>query len=183
MEYYDRRVGQEMKDTWMKKGLVCAVILLFIGTGIVSAINVNQNNKSNTRMDNHPPDQPVFIGPIPKNVGVEYKLTIVTNDPDGDDIANYTIDWGDDNVDILEGPFPSSVGVVTSHTWYKEGWYILRCKANDTYGAESEWAEYLLRIWRTKISSNSLLLHFSESTQQIIQLFQNLLLHYQTRYM
>lgn len=112
---------------------------------------------------NNPPNKPEVCGPTHLQVGVDYDFTFVSTDPDGDNIANYTIDWGDENIDVVEGPFASGEEVITSHTWNEAGDYLFRCKANDIYGAESDWFEYWIKVGKkNKITTNPFLFYFVE---------------------
>jgi len=43
---------------------------------------------------NDPPTVPIITGPTSGAVSVSYEFTIVSTDPDGDDVYYY-IDWGD----------------------------------------------------------------------------------------
>ena len=87
-----------------------------------------------------PPDPPEINGPINGMVGEDYDYKFVSIDPEGDDIAKYTIDWDDDSdVEVVEGPFASGEEVIANHTWSENGTYLIRAKAMDIYGAESDW--------------------------------------------
>ena len=81
--------------------------------------------------DNKPPIKPDLTGPTNCNPREEYNYTIVSIDPDGDDIASYMIDWGDNNIDIVEGPFSSGEEIIVDHEWSKRGIYNIRAKAKD----------------------------------------------------
>ncbi len=121
--------------------LVAVAILILVTT--TSAVNVNFNG------DNQPPDKPEIHGQTHPIVGVEYEYTFSAIDPDGDDIAEYIVDWGDDTgEETITGPFASGEPATASHAWYEKENYILRCKAKDIWGYESEWSE--LFIWRSK---------------------------------
>jgi hypothetical protein len=113
--------------------------------------------------DNKPPVKPRVSGPTDGNPGNEYSYTIVTTDPDGDDIAYYIIDWGDTNIDIVEGPFKSGKDIVVNHKWSKHGTYGIRAKGKDINNAESSWSEKLsVIIPRNKFVYNSFFLRFLE---------------------
>jgi len=88
---------------------------------------------------NHEPNQPQLTGPSSGKPHVAYNYTIVTTDPDGDNVS-YLIDWGDESTSDWIGPYPSGESIVQSHTWSKRGSYTVQAKAKDTHGAESTWA-------------------------------------------
>ncbi len=88
---------------------------------------------------NPPPEIPIITGPTSGNAGKEYNYTFVSIDPDGEDIASYTIDWGDDNTEVVEGLFASGEEIVVNHTWSEKGTYTIRAKAADVHGIESDW--------------------------------------------
>ena len=109
------------------------------------------------------PEKPDISGKTKGKPGVEYEYTFVSNDADGDDIARYTINWGDDTGDIvITGPFASGEEITASHTWTSEGSYTITAKAEDSWGAESDWGQLEVTMPRNKILDNSLFLHFLE---------------------
>jgi len=87
---------------------------------------------------NQPPGAPDITGPINGKAGEEQEYTIVSTDPDGDDIYYY-INWSDGTNTIYIGPYESDEEVSISHTWEEKGTYIIKVKAWDYYQAESEW--------------------------------------------
>lgn len=88
---------------------------------------------------NCPPIPPTINGPGSGNVGTEYTYSFGSLDPDNDDIGDYTIDWGDNNVEVVEGPFDSGQIITVIHTWDEKGTYTIKAKAKDIHGAESAW--------------------------------------------
>ncbi len=97
---------------------------------------------------NLPPSDPEIKGPSNGNPGKDYKFTIVSIDPDDHNIKYY-VDWGDGN--NIETKYYLSGNVVTlNHTWNKNGTYLIKGKAIDQYGAESNWSEYEVIIPRTR---------------------------------
>jgi len=89
--------------------------------------------------ENNPPEIPSIDGSTEGTAGEEYTYEVCSTDPEGDEII-YCIDFGDDNGEVCVGPFPSETSVSVNHTWAEEGTYIVKVKATDTYGAESDWA-------------------------------------------
>ena len=101
---------------------------------------------------NQPPNTPSIRGSDPIIPGVvfvrpntEYEFTIVTSDSDGDDVY-YWVDWGDNSNSGWLGPNPTSVEIITNHTWSQPiSLKFVKVKAKDIYGAESGWG-YLIVI-------------------------------------
>jgi len=93
---------------------------------------------NNEPVENNPPDIPTIDGPSTGQKNSEYEYTFSTSDPDGDDVFYY-IDWGDNTTSEWLGPFKSGELTKSSHTWDKDGTYIIRIKSKDMDDAESEW--------------------------------------------
>lgn len=104
------------------------------------------------------PSPPAIDGPTNGKAGIEYNYTFVSIDPNGDDIANYTIDWDDGSgFEVVEGPFALGEEVTVSHTWSEKGNYKIRAKAKDIYGAESDWGYLEVTMPRKKAFNFNLL--------------------------
>ena len=98
---------------------------------------------------NKPPDKPVIIGANNGSVGMEYTYNVSTIDPDSDDVF-YHVKWGDSILPQIYGPYPSGEEVVLNHTWYKSGTYVIKAKAKDSNGAESDWATLEISMPKNK---------------------------------
>ena len=107
---------------------------------------------------NNPPSIPIIDGKTEGKVGVTYRYTFASRDPNGDKIANYIVDWGDGNESIIEGPFKSGRQVCALHNWTTKGGYIIKAKAIDIYGAEGDWATYYVSITKSKAINLNLFL-------------------------
>ncbi len=103
----------------------------------------------------NPPEPPTITGPTSGKVGKEYNYTFVSIDPVGDDIAKYTIDWGDDNIEVVEGLFVSGEEIIVSHIWNIEGTYNIKAKATNIHGAESNWGTLTVTMPKNQQSSQS----------------------------
>jgi parallel beta-helix repeat protein len=121
---------------------------------------------------NHPPDKPIINGQTSGKPGVEYNFSFVSTDSDGDSLY-YLIDW-DDGYEDVTGIHPSGTEVYVVHSWITKGTYIIRAKAVDTSGVESEWSEFSVTIPRNKLN-NKPLLYFLQSYLNIFQILQTLL--------
>jgi C1A family cysteine protease len=91
-------------------------------------------------INNHPPNKPTINGPTSGVAREELIFTISTTDSDGDHLYFY-IDWGD-NTEIYSDqiPYESGEEIQATHKWPQKGQYTLKVKAQDCYGAESDWA-------------------------------------------
>jgi len=70
---------------------------------------------------------------ILQNTSYDYGFASI--DPDGDDIAEYIVDWGDGTgEETITGPFASGVEATASHTWSEQGDYTITAKAKDING-------------------------------------------------
>jgi PKD repeat protein len=67
----------------------------------------------------------------------EYKTH--TTDPDGDQLW-YKWSWGDGSYSPWLGPFNSGAICETLHRWTIPGFYVVKVKAKDTLGGESDWS-------------------------------------------
>ena len=102
--------------------------------------------------DNSPPDKPTITGQINGKPNTEYEYKFVSTDPEGDNIT-YCINWGDDAAEVCIGPYPSGVEASATHTWSEKGNYIIKAKARDVYGAESDWATLSVSMPKNKLSN------------------------------
>ncbi|MBE3120860.1 MAG: PKD domain-containing protein [Thermoplasmata archaeon] len=94
---------------------------------------------ANIRVPNRSPLKPTFSGPLEGNRNVSYVFTVVTTDPDNDDVR-YTIVWGDgsQNTSPL---LKSGQSIETLHQWNSLGFYTVRVSAQDPSNATSEMYE------------------------------------------
>jgi len=90
----------------------------------------------------NPPDPPNISGPSSGIVEQNLGFTIVTTDPDGDDLYYY-IDWGDETSSEWLGPYESGQTITTSHSWTEIGDYNITVKAKDIHDVESGWSDPL----------------------------------------
>jgi hypothetical protein len=88
----------------------------------------------------NPPDKPDIEGPTSVRVNVEQEFTVVSIDPDDDDIKYY-IDWGD-NSTLETDYFPSGTKVYIKHTWTEKDNYSIKAKAIDSFNAESNSSKF-----------------------------------------
>jgi outer membrane protein assembly factor BamB len=89
-------------------------------------------------VNNEPPTIPTINGPISGKAKQNYNYTIVSTDPEGNNISYY-VDWGDGTNTGWIGPYVSGYQLTVNHTWSKQGTYTIKAKAMDNYSAESDW--------------------------------------------
>jgi parallel beta-helix repeat protein len=106
--------------------------------------------------DNGPPDAPSIDGPNKGKPGTPYTYTFTSIDPDEDQVSYY-IDWNDGNITDWTDFQPSGNSYSESHTWTTQGTYIIRAKAKDTDGFESDWGTLTVTMPRDKATNNILL--------------------------
>ena len=98
------------------------------------------------------PDKPMIDGTELGKPGIEYEYSLVTSDPDGDNVFYY-VEWGDDSVDGWTDPYESGVSITVSHVWDEQDTYVIRAKSKDIYNVESDWAELELVMVKQKSSN------------------------------
>ena len=84
------------------------------------------------------PNIPTITGKKHGHVRTSYDYTIVTTDPDQDNVQ-YFIEWGD-NTTTMTDFFESGEEIVLNHTWDIKGTYQIKVRAHDEYGKNSDWA-------------------------------------------
>ena len=88
---------------------------------------------------NDPPTIPTINGETDGKAGKSYDYTIVSTDPEEEDIY-YFVYWGDDNSSGWIGPYESGEVVTLSHTWEVKDTYNITARAKDIHGSKSDWA-------------------------------------------
>jgi len=112
-----------------------ALSVTWLGEGNLM-INISITN--NEALPNEPPEKPTISGPTRTKTGEDHEYTFVTTDPDEDDVY-YLVDWGDETNSSWLGPSASGEEATATHVWSEDGIYIVRVKAKDMDGAESDW--------------------------------------------
>ena len=124
-------------------------------------------------VENNPPNIPTIEGPTTGKKDTSYDFTIVTTDPDGQDVY-YDIFWGNAGSGDV-GPFPSGEEQVFEHTWTKFGRYTIKVKAIDATGAISEYGEFIIKIGLPRSIDNPLLIRLFQRFPNIFPILRNLL--------
>jgi fimbrial isopeptide formation D2 family protein len=168
---YDDATGAIITHSWNQEG-----------TYIIWLKITDENNNTDTDYAsvtiigevNKPPSKPIIYGQNIGKPGIEYEYTFISTDPDEDVIAKYTVNWGDGNNEIIEGPFESGMAVKTSHSWVKKGTYIINAKASDIHGLDSYWGTLNIKMPRNRILNIGLFEHFSNHFPILQKLLQRL---------
>jgi outer membrane protein assembly factor BamB len=115
------------------------------------------------------PFEPTINGPSSGKPNTPYTYKFTSIDPDGDDVS-YFIDWGDGNITDWTGYHTSGESYSKSYTWTTKGTYVIRAKAKDTNGYESDWGTLTVTIPRDKSTDNMLVLRILERFPLLQQL-------------
>lgn len=119
------------------------------------------------------PHEPTITGPTSGKAGYAYDYTFDATDPNGDNIYYY-IEWRDGEIEDWIGPYPSGEEITLNHTWFEKGTYVIRAKAKDIYGAESEWGTLEVSMPVKQLSINQLFLRFIERFVERFPLLQQI---------
>lgn len=103
------------------------------------SIDITVHITNNEELPNTPPVQPTINGPSSGRIGERCEFQVTTTDPDFDDVY-YMFDWGDDTYSNWLGSFTSGETISYDHIWTKQGNYIVKVKAKDVDGFETDWA-------------------------------------------
>ncbi len=104
---------------------------------------------------NEPPSIPDISGPSKGKPGTSYKFDFVSTDSESDEIYYY-VDWGDGTYSEWLGPYASGATASASHMWSTKGTILIKAKAKDQNGAESDWGTFQFSTPRT-VSFNTLM--------------------------
>jgi hypothetical protein len=93
-------------------------------------------------LKSNPPANPLLSGPTTGVINEQYTYTVVTTDPDGEDVY-YFIDWGDGTNSGWLGPYASGQATTAQKSWTAAGTYTVRAKAKDINQVSSGWSDPL----------------------------------------
>ena len=119
------------------------------------------------------PNPPTITGEDNGQIETEYTYDVVSTDPEGDDIYYY-VDWGDNCQSRTEFVSSGETSELT-HKWEYDGAYIIRAKAIDETGAESDWSILKVIMPKNKPYINRAFLNFLQNHPLIYQLLQQFL--------
>jgi len=124
--------------------------------------------------ENNPPNKPAITGANKGEPGIEYSYNASTTDPEGEQVY-YWFDWGDNKNSGWLGPYASGDICNAKHTWTAKRNYVLKVKAKDTNGFESDWATLSVNIPKNKAYTNALFPNFLKTHPNIFPLLQKIL--------
>jgi hypothetical protein len=91
------------------------------------------------------PDKPTLTGPTLGVLNQYYEYTVVTTEPDGEDVY-YFIDWGDGTNSGWFGPYSPGTPTVAQKSWNAPANYTVKARAKDIHDVASEWSDSLI-VW------------------------------------
>jgi len=106
------------------------------------------------RIGDQPPDAPTITGPPKGNPGVKYSFTVVTIDPEKDDVW-YEIKWGDGTNISWDGPHASGLEQTYSHAWINKETFTIEARAKDKFGKVGNWSQKKIIIPVNRISHST----------------------------
>jgi len=118
-------------------------------------------------------DPPTITGPSSGKPGIQYEYTFAADDLDNLDILYY-IDWGDGTNSGWIGPYPSGEERIVSHEWENKGSFIIKAKAKNTEGIETDWSTLEISMPKNR-AVNPLFLRFLEQHPHLFPLLRQLL--------
>jgi hypothetical protein len=136
--------------TIYKQTLVISIILLLVGVSVSSATT---NVVKQSLIDDNQPPNPPEINPGPPELYVHELRVVVFNsvDPDGDNIS-YFVEWGDGNNTGWTDYYLSGHDAELTHIWHEINLdNVIRAKAKDIHGNESDWSILEIPVARTKV--------------------------------
>ena len=144
--------------------------------GILVCLTMLMPALSMTAIANEPPEIPTITGPPSGKLGIEYDFNFSTIDPDGDDVY-YCVSWGCCGPGDFHsyGPYESGVEVTLSHSWSKQGDYIIQAYAKDIYDAESDIATLEISMPLNHQIINTLFLRLLERFPNAFPILRHLL--------
>ena len=131
---YDDATGASITHSWDEAGV------FVISLKVIDSKGKTDIDDTTVTIENQAPSTPIVTGPGSGRIKVEYTYTATSTDPEGDQIYYY-FDWGDGTNTGWIGPYNSGETASAKHTWTEKGNYVIRVKAKDSHGAESDWEE------------------------------------------
>jgi hypothetical protein len=123
---------------------------------------------------NSPPAKPNISGPAHGKPKIEHEYNFSTIDPE-DNKVYYYIDWGDTTNTGWIGPYNSGEEINLSRIWEEKGTYIIKAKAKDFLGAESDWKTLEIKILRSRLINDRLVLRILERLSNVFPILKYLL--------
>jgi outer membrane protein assembly factor BamB len=121
--------------------------------------------------NNHIPDTPEVSGNPTRKVGEEIHCVVTSSDPDNNPLSFY-VDWGDGTNTDWEYDTTSNGYNYFYHTYSAPGKYLIKAKARDDFGGESDWGTFTITISKSKAINTSF---FWQKLMQCFPLFEKIL--------
>jgi len=121
-------VELELGDLWYDRAIDPSFTIWFDDVTLSYSVNIT-------------PDTP--IGPEVGDVGEQLSFSAITGDPHDQKIY-YQWDWDDGTQSDWLGPYDSEEMITTEKTYTEEGIYLVRVRAKNEDGHESEWSNALV---------------------------------------
>ena len=139
---YDDSSSSSFSRYWTQDGTYTISLRV---TDDVGRIDFDDTTVTIEPMDNNPPVKPVKPSGLSSgDIDVSYTYSTSSTDPNYDNIR-YGWDWNNDGVvDEWTGYYSSSSVISTSHSWSSGGIYYIKVKAEDEYGAQSDFSTSLM---------------------------------------
>jgi len=170
VSYYQTRIEQSGSRDVHELDL--SVSVEWLGAGDLQ-IDVSITN--NEEIINTAPDTPSIDGPTNGNINEEQEYTIVTTDPEGNEVYYWVEFCADCQDAVWSGPFESGEEFIIAHTWEAEGTYTVRAKAKDSQGIESDWGTLEVTMPRVNRFSTRLSQRFFDIFPQLSLIIKKIL--------
>ena len=121
------------------------------GAGFNDVWLIKTDSQGNANVTNEPPNTPTITGQTNGKAEEEYEYKFVSTDPN-DDKVSYYVDWGDNSTTGWTRTLPSGEYYNSSHNWSEKGEYIIKAKAKDYYGVESNWATLAVSMPKNQVN-------------------------------
>ena len=141
--------------SWSNKGIYPVSLKVTDNT----SLNMTKTKKV---IVDHPPNPPEVKGPKYVKIGEKCNYSVKGTDPDGDDLNDFFVWWGDGIGTGKGGRVPSGTVKYFHHTWHENGTFIIRAKVRDVYGVSSDWTEFKVKVTNDRAISSSPFLRFLE---------------------
>ncbi len=157
-----------MKNMRMRKAKFGVIIVVAIMTLTAFGIALAHTN-------NNPPDPPEIEGPTSGKIWTTYLYNITITDPDGDNMQQLEVDFGDGDITLFECGcteplWESGDTLEIFNSWKKSGNYVIQARVMDIYGAWSDWGS--LEVSMPKKYHNPLRLLFEKLNEWFMILFE-----------
>jgi hypothetical protein len=121
--------------------IMIALLPVFVESKLNTISPISNINLKN----NSPPYPPEITGETHPTTGDLYEYSIVSTDPDGDNVSYY-IEFGTGDFIITNEWYSSGETIQVSYIWREIGTLTMRAKAQDIYYAQSDWGALNITI-------------------------------------